>query len=186
MGDTATKICVSDLISYCDDLVRVLQNKKDINNLMQCTDNVKLLQSSFYQKKIDECQQRINDAKSEVVNDAELESLQKEYEGELNREKTLVVLVTDILLFSIYTIVSDKINDLEQQRVSLEERERKMYLYASVTNIIPNMEIGTKISGRILFLKTCKQIQYILCCMIDEVVAPSTLIFSSDHGGKLS
>ncbi|RZC91811.1 hypothetical protein C5167_004062 [Papaver somniferum] len=46
MGETAKKIGVSGLISYCDDLVRVLQNKKDINNLMLCTDNVELFQSS--------------------------------------------------------------------------------------------------------------------------------------------
>ncbi|KAI3929392.1 hypothetical protein MKW92_019608 [Papaver armeniacum] len=177
MGETATKIGVSGLISYCDDLVKVLQNKKDINNLMQCTDSVKLLRSScdgdfsevqnsleVYQKKIDECQQRINDVKTEIVSDAELDSLQKEYKEELNREKTLVVLVTDILLFSIYTIVSDKISDLEQQRVSIVEREqnlkkadkdefreqRKLSMYASVTNIIPNMDTGTKISGHIV------------------------------------
>ncbi|KAI3884958.1 hypothetical protein MKW98_002350, partial [Papaver atlanticum] len=76
--------------------------------------------------------------------------------------ETIVVLVTDILLFSIYTIVSAKINELEQQRVSLEERElnlkkadkdefreqKKLSMYASVTNIIPNMDIGTNISGR--------------------------------------
>ncbi|KAI3993518.1 hypothetical protein MKX01_002531 [Papaver californicum] len=73
-------------------------------------------------------------------------------------------LVTDFLLFSIYTIVSDKISDLEQKRVSLEEREqnlkkvdkdefkeqRKLSMYASVTNIIPNMDTGTKISGHIV------------------------------------
>ncbi|KAI3884959.1 hypothetical protein MKW98_002351, partial [Papaver atlanticum] len=46
MGETAKIIGVSGLISYCDDLVRVLQNKKDINNLMQYTDNVELFQSS--------------------------------------------------------------------------------------------------------------------------------------------
>ncbi|MCL7026962.1 hypothetical protein MKW94_021575 [Papaver nudicaule] len=77
---------------------------------------------------------------------------------------TLVVLVTDIILFSIYTIISDKINDLEKQRVSLEEREqnlkkadkdefreqRMLSMYASVTNIIPNMDVGTKISGHIV------------------------------------
>ncbi|RZC90669.1 hypothetical protein C5167_028500 [Papaver somniferum] len=172
MGETATKIGVSSLMSYCDDLVKVLQNKKDINNLMQCTDSVKLLRSScdgdfsevqnsleVYQKKIDECQQRINDAKSEVVSDAELDSLQKEYKEELNRE-----------------IVSDKINDLEQQRVSIVEREqnlkkadkdefreqRKLSMYASVTNIIPNMDIGTKISGRILFLEMSYKIYPLL------------------------
>ncbi|KAI3836774.1 hypothetical protein MKW98_005107 [Papaver atlanticum] len=142
MGETATKIGVSSLMSYCDDLVKVLQNKKDINNLMQCTDSVKLLRSScdgdfsevqnsleVYQKKIDECQQRINDMKTEIVSDAD-----------------------------------DKINDLEQQRVSIVEREqnlkkadkdefreqRKLSMYASVTNIIPNMDTGTKISGHIV------------------------------------
>ncbi|KAI3994324.1 hypothetical protein MKX01_012581 [Papaver californicum] len=139
MGETATKIGVSDLISYCDDLVRVLQNKKDINNLMQCTDSVKLLQSS--------CDRDFSELQNFLVGD-----------------KTLVVLVTDILLFSIYTVLSDKINDLEHQRVSIEEREqnlkkvdkdeireqRKLSMYASVTNIIPNMDTGTKISGHIV------------------------------------
>ncbi|KAI3831550.1 hypothetical protein MKX03_029508, partial [Papaver bracteatum] len=80
--------------------------------------------------------------------------------------ETIVVLVTDILLFSIYTIVSDKINELEQQRVSLEEREQnlknKLSMFVSVTNIIPNMDIGTKISGRILFLEMCKKMYLLL------------------------
>ncbi|KAI3886620.1 hypothetical protein MKX03_031141 [Papaver bracteatum] len=145
MVETATKIGVSSLMSYCDDLVKVLQNKKDINNLMQCTDSVKLLRSSC---------------------DGDFSEVQNSLEGvpdELWLE-TLVVLVTDILLFSIYTIVSDKINDLEQQRVSIVEREqnlkkadkdefreqRKLSMYASVTNVIPNMDTGTKISGHIV------------------------------------
>ncbi|OVA10944.1 hypothetical protein BVC80_8193g4 [Macleaya cordata] len=102
MDDTALKIDVSKLISYCDDLVGVLKNKKDINNLMQSLEGVKLLQSScevdsselqnsleVYQKKINECQQRINEAKSKVVDDTDLESLQKELEEKLKRETSL-------------------------------------------------------------------------------------------------
>ncbi|OUZ99158.1 hypothetical protein BVC80_9077g100 [Macleaya cordata] len=102
MGDTAIKIDDSKLISYCDDLVGVLSNKKDINNLMQSLEGVKLLQSfgevdssevqnslEVYQKKINNCQQRINVAKSEVVDDSDLDSLQKELEEELKMETSL-------------------------------------------------------------------------------------------------
>ncbi|MCL7030118.1 hypothetical protein MKW94_026391 [Papaver nudicaule] len=145
MGENVATIGVSGLISYCDDLVRVLQNKKDIGNVMQCTDDVKLLQSSCDR---DFCE--VQNSLAGVPDDLWLE--------------TLMVLVTDFLLFSIYTIVSDKINDLEQQRVSLEERERNLKkadedefreqrmlsMYASVTNIIPNRDVGTKVSGHIV------------------------------------
>ncbi|RVW76475.1 hypothetical protein CK203_053332 [Vitis vinifera] len=66
------------------------------------------------------------------------------------------------------TTIIYEINDLEHQRVSVEERnqivtklkqddqraESKLSMYASVTNIIPSLDDELKISGRILLSHT--------------------------------
>lgn len=46
MGDLSKKIDVEKLISYGDDLVAVLKDKRDVNNLTQCLENSKALCSS--------------------------------------------------------------------------------------------------------------------------------------------
>lgn len=46
MGDMSRKIDVEKLISYSDDLVEVLKDKRDLNSLTQCLDLSKSLQSS--------------------------------------------------------------------------------------------------------------------------------------------
>ncbi|KAG6603567.1 Kinetochore protein SPC24-like protein, partial [Cucurbita argyrosperma subsp. sororia] len=67
------------------------------------------------------------------------------------------------LLF-VNTIITSEINDLDRQRISVQERkqamkkleqqelrtQRKLSMYASVTDIIPNMDDQSKISGHIV------------------------------------
>uniref|UniRef100_A0A5B7AEA9 Plectin-like n=1 Tax=Davidia involucrata TaxID=16924 RepID=A0A5B7AEA9_DAVIN len=168
MGDLSRKIDGEKLISFSDDLVEFLKNEKDINNLTQCLDQSKALQSQCdadysdvlnllqdYQTNIDACKQKANEAKSEAAGDAEIAFLQKELEEELQRER---------LLREELRVITDEINGLEHQRVSVEERrqilkkleqeelraQRKLSMYASVTNIIPNLDDQSKISGHIV------------------------------------
>ncbi|KAA8517732.1 hypothetical protein F0562_015209 [Nyssa sinensis] len=168
MGDLSRKIDVEKLISFSDDLIEFLKNEKDINNLAQCLEQSKALQSHCdadyndvqkllqdYQTKIDACKQKENEAKSGAAGDAEIDLLQKELEEELQRER---------LHGEQLRVITDEINDLEHQRVSVEERrqilkkleqeelraQRKLSMYASVTNIIPNLDDQSKISGHIV------------------------------------
>ncbi|XXG60842.1 hypothetical protein AAC387_Pa04g2654 [Persea americana] len=150
MSDSSRKMDADRLLSFSDDLIQVLKNRKDINALMRSLDDAKKLRSSAdaelsdlhdqlnsYQKRINACKQNIEEAETEVVADAELDRLQYELE---------------------------EIVDLECQRVSVEERkgtlmkaekdemrqQKKLSMYASVTNIIPDLVDKTRISGQIV------------------------------------
>ncbi|OWM67100.1 hypothetical protein CDL15_Pgr000552 [Punica granatum] len=103
MGDSSRKIDMGKLVTYSDDLARVLRDKKDSNNLAHCHQHLQALRSSCdadsselqsllrdYQRKIDECKEKTEAAKSEVVSDAELDRLQKELEDELEKERLLM------------------------------------------------------------------------------------------------
>ena len=46
MGDLSKNMDIDKLISYSDDLVGVLKDKRDTNSLTQCFDNMKALRSS--------------------------------------------------------------------------------------------------------------------------------------------
>ncbi|KAJ0088997.1 hypothetical protein Patl1_31411 [Pistacia atlantica] len=160
MGDMPRKIDVEKLISYSNDLVEVLKDKKDLNGLTQCLDHSKSLHSSCeadfnsvlnsiqdYEKKIEVCKQKTERAKSQVAAEAEVGHLQNELEEELEKEP-----------------ISNEIKDLEHQRIAIEEQKRackksaqgelraqmKLSMYASVTNIIPNLDDQSKISGYIV------------------------------------
>ncbi|KAK7834333.1 kinetochore protein spc24 like protein [Quercus suber] len=111
MGDSSKNVDVEQLIAYSDDLVRVLKDKRDINSFTQCLEHSKSLRSSCdsdfnqlqsslqdYQKKIDVCKKKTEEAKSEVAADAEIDLLQKELE----------------------------INDLELQSIPLQERRQAL------------------------------------------------------------
>ncbi|KAK9286654.1 hypothetical protein L1049_015054 [Liquidambar formosana] len=168
MGDLSRKIDVEELISFSEDLVDFLKDKKDVNNLSQCLQQLKALQSSCaadfndaqtllqeYQKKIDACKKKTDATNSEAADDAEIDFLQKELEEEIQREP---------LLREELRIIADEIINLEHQRVSVEERkqnlkkleqeelraERMLSMYASVTNIIPNLDDQLKISCHIV------------------------------------
>ncbi|XP_059668050.1 kinetochore protein SPC24 homolog isoform X1 [Cornus florida] len=171
MGEFSRNTDMKELISFSNDLVEVLKNEKDTDDLSQCLGKSEALQSQCdadysevqiliqdYHKKIDASKQKTNEAKLGVVPDAEIDFLQKELEEELQRER---------LLREELRAITDEINDLEHQRVSIEERkqllkkveqeelraQRKLSMYASVTNIIPNLDDQSIISGDLVLLE---------------------------------
>ncbi|KAI3804188.1 hypothetical protein L1987_32362 [Smallanthus sonchifolius] len=98
----ARKVDVEKLISYSDDLVQFLKTEKDINFLKHCVEQSDGLRSRClsdyagvqtslqgYYKKIDMCKQKTEDAKAEVVSDAEIHLLHKELDEEMQREALL-------------------------------------------------------------------------------------------------
>ncbi|KAI9116218.1 hypothetical protein K1719_013148 [Acacia pycnantha] len=128
MDDSSRKIDLDKLISYSDDLVKVLKDKRDLNCLTLCLEQSNSLSSSCnadfnevrslledYQKKIDDCKQKTEQARSE------------QRVSILERKKTL-------------------------QKLEQDELRTQMMLsmYASVTNIIPNLDDQSKISGYIV------------------------------------
>ncbi|KAM0994425.1 hypothetical protein ACFX13_010129 [Malus domestica] len=148
------------LISYSDDLVKVLKDERDINNLAQCLQHREALRSSCdsdfnevqnslrdYQIKTDECKRKTEAAKLEVVADEELDRLQREFDVDAEIE-----------------IIGSEISDLERQRIDVQEKkrnlkrreqdefreQRKLAMYASVTNIIPNLEDQSRDMGYIV------------------------------------
>ncbi|GMP93272.1 hypothetical protein CsSME_00043178 [Camellia sinensis var. sinensis] len=160
MGDLSRKIDVTTVIAVSDDFVGVLRDEKDVNNLTQHLEQSKALQSQCdadyndvlsllqdYQKRIDVSKKKSDEARSEAASDAEMDLLQQELEEEFQRE-----------------LITNEISDLENQRASVEERreilrkleqdemraQMKLSMYASVTNIIPNLHENSKISGYIV------------------------------------
>lgn len=127
--------------------LHVSQSQADYNH------DLKLLRE--YQEKIVLSKQKAEEARSEVAESAELDFLRKELEEELQKER---------LLSQELRVITDEINDLEHQRLSVEERrkivkklkqdelktEMKLAMYASVTKIIPNLDEDSKISGCIM------------------------------------
>ncbi|KAJ6425210.1 hypothetical protein OIU84_025899 [Salix udensis] len=168
MGDSSGKIDVEKLISFSDDLIDVLKDERDINNLTHCLQQSHSLKSSCdaefndsktliedYEKKIEECKKKTEKARAEVVSDGDMEILEQELEAELRKEAALM---------EELRVISNEISDLECQRVSFEERkryvkkdekeelraQRMLSMYASVTNIIPDLDDHSKISGHIV------------------------------------
>ncbi|KAK4759385.1 hypothetical protein SAY87_022516 [Trapa incisa] len=103
MADSSRKTDLENLISYCDDLSRVLKDRKDMNNLAYCLQQSQALQSSCdthssevqsflqdYQRKIDECKEKTEAAISKVVVDVELDQLERELHEELAKERLLM------------------------------------------------------------------------------------------------
>ncbi|XP_021891030.1 uncharacterized protein LOC110809479 isoform X2 [Carica papaya] len=170
MGNFSRETDMEKLISYSNDLIEVLKDKKDINNLTQCLEHREVLQSSCdadfeeiqksiedYQRRISACKEKTEAAKSEFATDAETDHLQKELEEALDKER---------MLKEELRVITNEINDLDQQIIWIEERkqvlkkvnqqefkeQRKLSMLASVTNIIPDLNDELEISGRILVL----------------------------------
>ncbi|XXG60841.1 hypothetical protein AAC387_Pa04g2654 [Persea americana] len=168
MSDSSRKMDADRLLSFSDDLIQVLKNRKDINALMRSLDDAKKLRSSAdaelsdlhdqlnsYQKRINACKQNIEEAETEVVADAELDRLQYELEEVIQEQQSI---------HQQLRVINKEIVDLECQRVSVEERkgtlmkaekdemrqQKKLSMYASVTNIIPDLVDKTRISGQIV------------------------------------
>ncbi|XP_045796034.1 kinetochore protein SPC24 homolog [Trifolium pratense] len=170
MADSSRNFDVNQLISISNDLVNVLQdpNDRDLNILSQCLQHTLSVSSTCesdlnevsslfqdYQNKIDSHNQKIKDARSETAADAELELLQRELDEELEKE---------CLLKEEFRAIGYEFNDLEQQQISVREQKKKLLkieqekqrtrmllsMYASVTNIVPNLDDQSKISGYIV------------------------------------
>uniref|UniRef100_A0A0R0JEH9 Uncharacterized protein n=1 Tax=Glycine max TaxID=3847 RepID=A0A0R0JEH9_SOYBN len=99
MAEPWRNIDVEKLISYSDDLVK---GPRDFNNLSHslqqklalsssCDSDLDDVRSSLqdYQKKVDTCKQKIEEARSETAADADLDLLQRELEEELEKEHLL-------------------------------------------------------------------------------------------------
>ncbi|XP_014506523.1 uncharacterized protein LOC106766301 [Vigna radiata var. radiata] len=69
------------------------------------------------EKKVDACKQKIEEARSETVADAELDLLQRELEEELEKE---------CLLKEEFRAIGDEFNDLEQQWISVQEQKKTL------------------------------------------------------------
>ncbi|XP_014498316.1 uncharacterized protein LOC106759585 [Vigna radiata var. radiata] len=168
MAEPSRNMEVEKLISYTDDLVKVLVEPRDLNNLSYCHQQNLSLSSSSHshhqdvrsslqdcEKKVDACKQKIEEARSETVADAELDLLQRELEEELEKER---------LLKEEFRAIDDEFNDLEQQWISVQEQKKTLQkiektklraqmilsMYASVTNIVPDLGEQSKISGYIV------------------------------------
>ncbi|XWS67281.1 hypothetical protein CRYUN_Cryun05aG0274200 [Craigia yunnanensis] len=102
MGESSRMIDVEKLISYNDDLVKVLKDKRDIDNLTQCFQHLNDLHSHCdsdskevhrllqeYEEKIEACKKKTVQTKSEVADGSEMEYLQKELQEELEKERGL-------------------------------------------------------------------------------------------------
>ncbi|KAK7395074.1 hypothetical protein VNO78_15616 [Psophocarpus tetragonolobus] len=93
---------VEKVMSYSDDLVKVLQKAGDLDNISDRLEQYHSLSSSChfdlnhlrsflqdYQKKLDACKQKIEEARSETAADAELDLLSSQLEEELQKEQLL-------------------------------------------------------------------------------------------------
>ncbi|XP_076955463.1 kinetochore protein SPC24 homolog [Bidens hawaiensis] len=166
MGD---KIDIERLISYSDDLVQFLKNEKDMSNLSNCVQQSHGLGSSCrsdhaklqtclqgYHNMIETCKQKIEEAaNAEVASDADIHLLQRELEEEIQREA---------LLREDLRVITSQIKDLEEHTSFVEDRRQlldqlqrdqtktqmKLSMYVSVTNIIPDLNLDSKISGHIV------------------------------------
>ncbi|CAL1378650.1 unnamed protein product [Linum trigynum] len=162
MADLLGGTNLDKLMSFSDDLVAVLKKQTSIHSLAQCLDESKALhtfseaefdeahtQLEDYERKIEECKRKTQKAKLEVRDEAEIDLLQKELEAELEKE-----------------LINNQISDLEQRRGSVDEQiqlrkkldreesraQKKLSMYASVTNIIPDLGDRSNISGHIVDL----------------------------------
>ncbi|XP_068636158.1 kinetochore protein SPC24 homolog [Aristolochia californica] len=99
MGEQVRAIDVQDVISYGDDLLKLLKSRKDIDGLMQSIQGVKSLVSSCNrdysniqnlleesQRQVETCSQEISTARDE----SDLEPVQKDLTDKLQKEKIIL------------------------------------------------------------------------------------------------
>uniref|UniRef100_A0A7N0VLS6 Uncharacterized protein n=1 Tax=Kalanchoe fedtschenkoi TaxID=63787 RepID=A0A7N0VLS6_KALFE len=100
--DMSYSIDVDKLTTFGDDLSECLKDGKDFNNLAMCLKHSAPLQSSCnsdyngilssiqdYQKKINACKRQCEKTISEVIDDLEITSLERELADEEKREKSV-------------------------------------------------------------------------------------------------
>lgn len=176
MGDISKRVDIEKLLSLANDLIGMLNDGKDADDLMQSLGNSKSLRSfcetnvhetnislEEYQKRINGCKERIEKANGEVIADSKLNDLHTELEEKMQME--------DLLREGLRE-VDEELGNLEQQRISFEERwqlvkqkendmrksQNSLSMCASVTGIIPNHTDKTKISG-IIVEKSKKKVE---------------------------
>ncbi|KAF9626340.1 hypothetical protein IFM89_032189 [Coptis chinensis] len=144
------RIDIKKLMSYGDDLVEVLKNKKDVNNLMQSLEGAKTLRTSCeadfhettfdfgaiqfdkcfyaveYQKKINACKQRIHAANTEVLSDKDLDSLENELEEELQKEEWALEMYGEVGFTLAYALPPFWYDGRLSSRLVDKAREGKM------------------------------------------------------------
>ncbi|XP_051130388.1 kinetochore protein SPC24 homolog [Andrographis paniculata] len=168
MDEKLRRMDMGELMSYGDNLIEILKEDKDAVSLKHFLRQSEALQSQCikdydevhnsiedYEKRIEACKQKAAAAESESAADTELDTLQKQLEEEQKLEWMLKEELREIIR---------EIDDLEQQRVAAEEQiqsmkkferdekraQMKLSMYASVTNIIPNLDDQSTISGHIV------------------------------------
>ncbi|XP_020878640.1 uncharacterized protein LOC9306982 isoform X3 [Arabidopsis lyrata subsp. lyrata] len=152
-------------ISWGDELIHVLDDRKGFGVLVQTLEHLRAIQFSCdddfsethgslqdLQKKLHVCKEKTDEANSEIADEEEIERLQKELDEELELECKL----KDELRF-----IADELKDLNSQEAFFEEHilaikrnkqeqlrtEKKLSMYASVTRVIPNIDDSLKTSG---------------------------------------
>ncbi|KAI4311499.1 hypothetical protein MLD38_036390 [Melastoma candidum] len=162
------QIDLDQLFSYCDDLGSVVRDDKDVaglSDLLRGSDSLRAssladhdrLSSSIQdlQRKIESCKEKTEVARAEVVADSAKDMLPKELDEVLRKEKMLI---------EESRVIANEIKDLDQQRASIEDRERALKrlekqelreqmmlsMYASVTTVIPNLTNDSNVSGYIV------------------------------------
>ncbi|XP_074559703.1 kinetochore protein SPC24 homolog isoform X2 [Curcuma longa] len=165
MASPRKRVDIQHLLSLGDDLLGVLKNPKDGEGMMKSLEGAKLLSSlcqvdanetekslEDYQKKIQSCKEKIDKTKDGTNADVEVEHLQHQFNEKLHEEQ---------LLQQELRAIRDELIGLEHQRLSIEERrdmikkrekdlaraQNLLSMCASVTNIIPDFEDPSKISG---------------------------------------
>ncbi|KAI4311486.1 hypothetical protein MLD38_036378 [Melastoma candidum] len=161
------QIDLDQLFSYCDDLVSVLRDDKDVAGLSDLRGSDSLRASSLagldrlsssiqdLQRKIESCEEKTEVARAEVVADSAIDMLPKELDEVLRNEKMPI---------EESRVIANEIKDLDQQRASIEDQERALKrlekqelreqmmlsMYASVTTVIPNLTDDSNVSGYIV------------------------------------
>lgn len=165
MGNASENFDIEDLMSYGDDLINLLNGKNGFDIISQSSEQFKALNFACHEDfnqiqgsiedcktKLYACKKKTEEAYSDIAAEDEIERLQKELDEEMEREFKL----KDEL-----RLVADELKDLNAQLSSIDEHkqstkrkvrddlraEKKLSMYASVTNVIPDIDDPSKISG---------------------------------------
>ncbi|CAH8355573.1 unnamed protein product [Eruca vesicaria subsp. sativa] len=159
---------IQALLSFGDDLINLLNSKNVFDVVSQSFDQSKALHlacdEDFNQiqesikdckKKLDGCKKKTVEAYSdEAAGGYDIERLQRELDEEMELERKI---------HDEIRVVADELKDLNTQWTSIDEKrqslkrkerdelraEKKLFMYACVTNVIPEAEVNDplKISG---------------------------------------
>ncbi|XP_010466212.1 PREDICTED: uncharacterized protein LOC104746407 [Camelina sativa] len=165
MGNESENFDIEDLMSYGDDLISLLRVKNGFDEISQspeqlnslnfaCDEDYTDIHASIQdcKKKLDVCKKKTEEAYLDVAAEDETERLQKELDEEIELECQLK---------NELRVVADELSDLNAQLNSIAEHkqstkrkardnlrdEKKLSMHASVTQVIPDIDDPSKISG---------------------------------------